>query len=258
MLNEKSIYLEEAAFSASLFQRLQEFSPKFHQIRERMGIGNRVGLGMLPQGHLFYSAGRLISLKGSDAELSFLCPDGFLSCEYKILTPEQQCNIIIMPDLSHPAPYLISIYQRKGWWDQQSYEPKLLDAPDDVIVGLIAHEMAHFSELDEELTEKDRMKAVLARWDKEFKALSANGCETTSDFFHINEVMREGKIDLIAALHGYKPQILAKLEYMITCFRNYMGPRSASIQVTPTELIRECDDRKRAVNKYYPAVDTNP
>lgn len=244
MSYERPISADEAIFKAALLQRLYEFPPRFHQIRKRMGLGNRVGFGMLPEEHEVYAAGRLIELRKSRKGGILYGSSGFLSYEYKLLTTIQHEGIVVMPDLSHPAPYIVSIYQRKGWWDQLPYEPRLLDAPDDVIVGLITHELAHFSELGEELTKQDKIRKVFAKWERD---LIAHPFDTTTDFF---DLQGEGKIDIIAALHGYKPQIIAKLEYMIACLRSYEGPERAGLAVTPAEAIQTCNARLREITHY--------
>lgn len=237
-------------FDRTLSERLKGLTSDFLQIRETMGIEDSVGFGFLPESHGVYSLGMLVDLKrGESGQLLYPAGGfgGFLP-KYIPLTPEETSKIIIMPDIKAEQPFVVSVYQRKGWKENREIDEALLDASDDIYRGVIAHEIAHVFEgrIDaptwiEEIREarnKDMTETLnYPDWAKRLEDFDSSG---------------EGAIDVIASRFGFKKEILEKLNYMIRCLGTYQGADDYDYSVfkSPGNAIRELRARIKEVERY--------
>jgi len=238
-------------FDSALSERLRGLTSDFLQIREAMGMGNNVGFGFLPECHSVYSLGILVGLK-RDLSGQLLYPGesfgGFLP-KYIPFTPDDASRMTIMPVLNAEPPYIVSIYQRKGWKEGLEIEEALLEATNGVYRGAIAHEITHMFErgvnppvwLEEvrEARNRDMNEALnYPDWPDRLDEFDFSG---------------EGVIDIIASRFGFKKEILEKLNYMIRCVSNYEGAGDFdSVLKTPGRALLELRARIKEVERYSP------
>lgn len=235
---------QTSEYNAALFERLRGFSPRFFDIRTKMGIGENVGFGSTPKAHGVYSAGKLLVLTRYQNALVYPVED-FLETEYFYLKDK---HIIISPQENNTL-YFLSMYQRKGYYEKKRPETKFLTASDDVYEGIAAHELAHILH-DLEKRVPSHIQKVLGQLDQDVTALIQQGkWEELRREYDLNG--GEGRIDVIAALFGYKDQVLAKLYYMIECLRTYRELNEANhAEVLPSEAIHICQARINEVLRY--------
>lgn len=216
-------------FNQALLAKLKSFRPTFLDIRSSLGLGSEVGFGFIPSVHGAYTVGALPFLekheKGPERKRWYRPVLGhLLAVDYVPMTRADRDRIIIMPDTKTSKPRVVSIYQRKGYAENVAVEERLLTAPNEVIEGVIAHELTHMIRRRTRITRALRQRGIMDE---------------------------EAEIDVTAAVLGYKQQILAKINYMIDCLRTYEGAdrRGYSLFRTPGEIIQEMESRAIEVMK---------
>jgi hypothetical protein len=244
-------YIEERTtekFNKNLLTKLKPLTPRFLAIRDSMGLGTEVGFGFLPYSHSVYSMGQLPLLEKDpkDGKLLYPVPNIF-GVNYTPLTYEDRKQIVVMPDDQTPTPRIVSIYQRKGWDARGVVEEKLLTAPDEVIEGIIAHEMSH---LIRDKTEKPEfVTRFIKQREREIDILALNHDRRLWEQF---DETNEAEIDVIASMFGYKHQILAKIDYVIDCLRTYKGANDTSYSLFKSagSAIEVMQIRAKEVKRY--------
>lgn len=235
-------------FDRALSERLKGLTSDFLQIRESMGMGSNVGFGYLPEVHGVYSLGMLVDLKrGQSGELLYSIGGEISPKSYIPFTQEEQSKIAVMPDLKVEKPYIVSIYQRKGWKENQEIEEALLDAPASVYRGVIAHEIAHVFEWGVNAPE----------WLTDVRNTRQRDIDETLNYPDWNKRLNdfdfsgEGVIDIIASRLGFKREILDKINYMIRCAETYEGSGDLnSLLKTPGRVLLELRARIKEVERY--------
>jgi hypothetical protein len=217
--------------------RIEQLVPIFLSAREKMGINEDVGFGSLPRVH---SGGDTLGclpdiIETEAGKIEYSIPGLLTQTLTEELTEEQRKNIPIMPDLTKSRKgRIVSIYDPYSEWDK---DKKFGDIPDEVYVGVIAHELAHSFNSKTKFSQEmiDALQASLA---EQYPSLKGKwGYDTTN----------EEAMDLIAALFGYKEQIIAKIDFMIGRF-NKMGPYFKNKE----RVIKSLEVRKQHVLKFCP------
>jgi hypothetical protein len=239
--------LERQKNEKAFHERIATLGPKFLEIRQKMNAGLNVGFGSIPDSHGPYSLGQLSPLmKSPDGSLSY-GRSGILDTELIPLTVEDRTRIPVMPELTAADRiWVVTLYQ----WapnPSQGVESKLLQVGDDVLEGVIAHEIAHLYYLG--LQAPDFASEFERQRKEDFKASARNG---DKDLFEKFDVTMESTIDVIAARMGYKNQILAKLNYMTEHLRTYKerGGVISPFMARPEEGIRDLLPRIAEVQRY--------
>lgn len=216
---------QSGKFETRLLERLQTLTPKFLAIRQKMGIGENVGFAMLPDAHGVFSLGRLVDAQQEGERTFYNNTVDFLSGGGKVSADPEY--VIVKPG-DTPDSSMVSLFQRKGWREKGAIEERILIAPDEVLEGVIAHEFAHvierWAEQPDEASGRvpESVKSFLLQEEADYQTDYKNAFESGAIFLPDNGSGRfEGNIDVIAALMGYKQQVLAKLEYMISCLLTY-------------------------------------
>jgi hypothetical protein len=228
----------------TLLNRLIKFKPRFLDIRTRMGLDNSVGFGSVPKAHGAYTAGRLLVLEKQHG-LLFYPVENLFEMDYYSLNKEY---VVIPPEGNDQLKFL-SVFQRKGYLEGLPPENKLLTASDEIYEGITAHELGHvIKDLDNRLPEP--IQKVLGQIDDDvFKLMQQNNWDKIANEYDLSG---EAAVDIIASLYGFKPQILAKLYYMIDCLKQYKGSNdtSSSFFVPPGKAIQVCNARINEVLRY--------
>ncbi|MCK4730329.1 MAG: hypothetical protein KAT28_03345 [Candidatus Aenigmarchaeota archaeon] len=241
-----------------LIERLEKYGGNFEQIRACFNLEDRIGFGSLPNAHNVYSLGMLIDVFGArDGRLGYSDNQGFFP-EKGILPEDEAARIIISPNTSKDKPYLVSVYQKKGWWDGDSFEPRILGVPDLVLDGLVAHELSHWVKEYGQLPVN--VQRVLKQREQDFIKLCKDaseyagkfGREAYWDFMdqYYTPTNGEADIDIIASLYGYKEEVIAKIDYTTECLKTYNGPDEDTQYVTPKQAIQQMEFHKKEVQRY--------
>ena len=241
-----------------LIERLEEYRSNFEQIRSRFGLDDRIGFGSLPNAHSVYSLGMLVDVFGTRGdELGYSDNQGFFP-ESVVLPEEESARVIVYPNTSKEKLHVVSVYQKKGWWDKDSFEPRVLEVSDLVLDGLVAHELSHWVKEYGQLPE--RVQEVLKQRELGFIQLCHNaseharkfGQEAYWDFMNQHHVSTNGEadIDIIASLYGFKEGVIAKIDYTMECLRAYNGPDEDPQYETPKQAIKQLEFRKKDVQRY--------
>lgn len=226
-------------FTTLLVARLRTLEPTFLDIKRRMGVKDEIGLGVIPETHGTYSLGQLMPAQQEGETTYYETQDFFFGHERRTANPE---FIIVRPGNSETSS-LVSIFQRKGLFEKGEIEERLLKAPDSVFEGALAHELGH--DVERKTQRSDFVDAYLIKERSDRAALGIN-----VDIFDPDVL--EANIDVIAALFGYKTQVLAKLEYMIQCLKTYKGADDTIRGgfKTAGRAIEECQERIAKVQRY--------
>ena len=219
-----------------LIERLNRQKNLFIDTRKQMNVSPAVGLAVLPNLHGGFTSAAITTTSNSDGVISYTAP-GFLGRPIPVNLDHSQHDQIIVPsNYSLPHPYFVSIYQRAGA-EGDTFEERILSCPDSVLIGLFAHELGHWI--------KD-VNQIPRNISQEISA----AVKDASDPNYLN-FFDEEEIDLLAAKLGFRPEILDKMEYMITCLSSYPLPqRNNGMQYTSEDLIEEIQDRRDFVLKY--------
>lgn len=244
----------EDLFNAELKARLSILTPNFVAIREAMGITSEVGLGFFPQLHEKYCLGLLplLERRGNSGRLYYPTPGLFFGGDYIPMTRQDRTHMVLMPDDNIEKPSIVSIYQKAPEGIQETVEEKLLNAPDIVYEGIMAHELAHMFEgriqppgfvanfLDQRMTTIEDMSVDPQRQGQVL---------TEYDLTH------EAAMDTVAAMFGFRQQVLAKLVYLLECLKTYPGAnnRGYSLFKTAGNAIEELELRIKEVTRSVPA-----
>ncbi|MDD5589997.1 MAG: hypothetical protein PHQ47_02385 [Candidatus Portnoybacteria bacterium] len=214
-------------------QRLKRFAPKFLEIRQKMGLAEDIGLASLPEIHLRdISLGALPEIRKTEEEnLEYTAPGLVGQVQWRNLSSNDEKNILIWPEFSGETARVVSIF------DPDLEDAKnLLEADEDVLVGLAAHELAHaFSEK----TLPPETKKIL-----EDRFRNKPHGEKEEWRYHGDD---ESEIDLAAALSGYKKEVTAKLDFVLERI-GQMGPYFKNKE----RIIEELKSRKNDVLAYCP------
>lgn len=227
-----------------LRERLTQLVPVFLEIRKRMGIKENIGFGFLPKVHgEGYSLGSLPEItRSKKGKINYSVPKSFgIGADKEELSEEEAKNILVMPKVSKGKGNIVSIVDL-FYEERNTKMTNLMDAPDDVFVGIIAHELAHSynsrSKFPPEIS-----NILGKRYKKKFP-------DNTDGWRY--DTHNEQEIDIITSLFGYKKQVIAKIDFMIDRFSKF-GPYFKEKQHT----IKSLEDRKQQVLEYCSlALDT--
>lgn len=224
----------------SLACKLNPLKEQFKEIRAALSIKERVGLGIISDVHPSYAPAALVSIGAWRGGQFYVVGGGFFGLEAQTydINPLKH-PILVQPnyELKHTA--LVSIYQRASQHagnKEAVFEKRLLDCPDAVMLGFMAHEMTH--------------------WIERFKKIKKNKKEALDELIskaneEIAGVGSEVFIDVVAARYGYKHEIIAKCDYLMGCLGSYEDPeKSGSYYKKPSEVKKEIELRKRYVEQY--------
>ncbi|OGY90745.1 MAG: hypothetical protein A3B31_03745 [Candidatus Komeilibacteria bacterium RIFCSPLOWO2_01_FULL_53_11] len=218
-----------------LRERLSQLVPAFLEIRQKMGFDDRIGFGFLEEVHSGgISLGSLPTVKKLEGSRRKYSLPGLLGQEtYETMTEEDKKNILIMPNPQHQGK-IVSVFDPSyDWGDGRK---RLINASDDLFIGVIAHELAHDFTFGSQLP-KHIVDILIKRLNNEhgitYKSWRGSG--------------NEEEIDIIASLFGYKDQIIEKIDFMIERVQQY-GPRFKNKE----RIIKELECRKQQVLKYCP------
>lgn len=221
-----------------LHERLKQLTPAFLEIRKKMGIGENIGFGSLPKVHSEqHTLGALPDIiKTKEGRIKYSC-SGFLGQIYQEkLSRKEAQDIFVMPNPSgQKEQRIVSVCDPYAEWNAEM--ANLTDAPDAVFVGVIAHELAHCfnprSKFPPEI-----ICVLKNRFRKENPNIKSNWSYGGSD---------EQEIDIIAASFGYKEQIIAKIDFLISRL-NKFGPYFKEKE----RIIKSLELRRQQVLKYCP------
>jgi len=238
-------------FKTNLRERLVRLTPAFHEVRQSLGIGEEIGLGFVERVHEGSgsdSFGAFPKLKGAKLNrLRITAPGLFVGEEDVQLTQRDIDNIVVMPNLDLPNKRIVSIFQ-----DNPYENNNLLEASDAVFVGLMAHEIAHrYDGAERRLPAyvqqvlKQRRRNI--RKEQKEKAQSGEPVNKNHSFAD-----HEAEIDIIASLMGYRTEIVAKLDYVISKLKPQPQGKFAPLlgRRSPQDLKEELEYRKAQVLQY--------
>jgi len=240
---EKRETFEE--FEGRFHERLVRLAPTFLDVRKKMGIKDNVGFGYLPETHRSESSlGALPAIKKDEKGKIRYSIAGFLGPGrvFIDLSEKDEKNILVMPvapKSSESEQAIVSICDDWEEWDknQSPFADNLINAPDDVFIGLIAHELAH--SYGSESKFPPEIRSILENRHREiYPEIKREWRYDTTD---------EEEIDIIASLSGYKEQVIAKIDFMIDRFNKY-GPYFKEKE----RVIKSLETRKQEVLKYCP------
>jgi cation transport regulator ChaB len=229
-------------------------------MRNRFQLDDEIGFGSLPQAHSVYSLGMLVGVYQATNGVIVYSDSRGLFREYVVLPENERERVIISPDFRNKKPHILSIYQKKGWWDNgNDFESKVLTVSNQVLSGVAAHEFSEY--LKEYGTLPQEIRDVLRKKEDDFKNLCNEASayarksgkkDDWSKFMDKHHVSTNGEddIDVIAGLFGFREEVLAKIDYVIECLKNYMGPRKDFQKITPSEAIAQLKFRREQVIKY--------
>lgn len=226
---------QESLEHKNIRERLERLVPVFLEIRAQMGVGENIGFGSLREVHgEERTLGSLPDIRRSKkGEIKYSIP-GFLGqVQQEPLSSEEAKNILVMPKPSGKRERIVSIYDPDE--DLGERIESLVDAPDEIIIGLIAHELAH--SYDAKTKFPSKILSVLEKLHKEEQLDSKDKWKY--------DTTNEPEIEIIAALFGYKEQIIAKIDFMLNRL-NQFGPYLRGKQY----MIESLEFRKQQVIKY--------
>ncbi len=220
-------------------ERMGQLVPVFLEIRERMGVKEDIGFGYLPEFHSEgISLGGLAEIRKTKlGDIKYGAPAGLGQSYQEALPKEEEKNILVMPGFLDKKQRMVSIYDPCEEWDTKGEFSHLTDAPDDVFVGLIAHELAHSYNARSKFPPE-----VRAALEKRHKDISPD-----SKYKWRYDTDDEEEMDIIAGLFGYKEQVVAKIDFMIDRI-NRTGPHFKGRE----HVLKELEARKQQVLKYCP------
>lgn len=260
----------ESAFDSKLLERLKDLKPKFFEIMTRMRrtVERDIGFGSLSKAHCVETIDMMFSLRDSEEGLVYPTPSqGYthsLGYNYEEMSHEElqssmptdetlseddRKRIIVLPETTRPLPLVISIYQHPDFRGD-SKDTLLIYAPDEVLEGLIAYNIASLFVFDRAypwfITDFFESKGLLACQIKR-----AEGPK--SSVFRFGS---EGTHDVVASLFGYHDQILAKLQFMRRCASAYAENPNTDPSLLPglVRLLQTTDMKIEAVKKYGTGV----
>ena len=232
----------------ALMERLQGLTPKFLYIRGAMGVGPEVGFGSLPLTHVSgegFSIATLPHIKPigeGNPILHYQILSGIFGSEVKYIAmnPFDAQRILVDPEDRGNDQAILSIYPP---YSIETAETQLVDAPDEVFEGAIAHELAHLIDggvYPIPLVVQD----FIERRNRDLQTFinSSDPSDRTrynEEYDRTNEAVQ----DVIAGLLGFKKQSLATLQYVIRCVQTKEVYRKAAL----TEMLQR---RAREVEKY--------
>lgn len=233
-LQDPKVFLER---KNKFYERLKQLVPVFLEVRRRMGLGENIGFGFLEQVHSGGdSLGSLPEIKKSkNGNIEYSVPASFIGqIKYANMLDAGKKNILIMPEFSENTR-IVSIFDPYEEWNFEW--SNLIDAPDDVFIGAIAHELVHTFDFSDKLPPQ-----ILEVLENRFR-------EDHPDFEGDWEYKygSEEEIDIAASLFGYKKQIIAKIDFVIDRLSKF-GPHAKK-----DSAIKELQQRKQQVLKYCPA-----
>ncbi|MCX6760413.1 MAG: hypothetical protein NTW46_03680 [Candidatus Nealsonbacteria bacterium] len=218
-------------------ERLAQLVPSFLEIRVKMGVKEDVGFGYLPKFHSEgISLGGLPDIKRTKkGDIEYSVQGRFLQIRQEKLAKEEEKNILVTPKHLERKQRIVSIHDPHEEWDTKGEFPHLIDATDDVFVGLIAHELTHSYNSKSKLPLE--VRSVL---EKRYK-----DNDPGSKYKWRYDTSDEEEMDIIASSFGYKDQVVANLDFMIDRM-NRMGPYFRNKQ----HIIKSLEVRKQQVLKY--------
>ena len=230
---------EEPEREGRFCERLKNLAPAFIEIRERMGIGESVGFGYLPEVHSEgQSLGALPEIKRmKSGDIEYSVTGRLQQTYWEKLPKEKEINIIVPPKYLGRRSKIVSVCDPYAKWDTSGEFSSLIDASDDVYIGIIAHELAHTYTSKSKFSPEVR-KVLSDRCKKEFP-------DTAEKWKWQYDVNDEQEVDIIASLFGYKDQIIAKIDFMLDRF-NKLGPYAKGRDYA----IKSLENRKKQVLEY--------
>lgn len=224
---------------ARFHERMERLVPTFLEMREKMGVKDDIGFGYLPEFHTEgISLGGLPDIKRTKkGDIKYSVQDGLLQADQEKLSKKDEKKILVMPGHLEKKQRIVSIHDPVEEWDESGNFPHLTDAPEDVFVGIIAHELAHSYNTKTKLP--PQVESVLKN---RYKDNNPDG-----KYKWRYDTANEQEMDIIAGLFGYKEQVIAKLDFMIDRIGR-MGEHFKNKQY----IINSLEARKQQVLKYCP------
>jgi hypothetical protein len=230
-----------------------EIVGRFKGVRSSFGFGGNIGLGSLPLAHTAYSAAMVSTdIKiGNSGEIVYSIPGrNYLEVGVEHITvpaEEAGSRIAVVPETADEdrSMHIVSIFQRKGYLDAPepiAPDTAILNAPENVFIGLFAHEFAHLAEMHDRIVPEALCRVEEwqqdSRWDNPDRRIPL--------LTGIHSDVSETKYDIIGAATGYAAEIVQKLDYMIDCISGYNGnddPRYYRVMM-PQDVVRQLEYRR--------------
>lgn len=207
--------VDVARFDTALTERLRRFLPQFTEMGGKLIEGDElsVGFGCLPKAHGDCTLGIATRLGIVDGAVSYRAPSHW-GLEIDIDLPDnERWRIIEMPNVSKKHPFVVSVYLKTDSNFGMTYvDTKVLTAPEDVIVGVVSHEL---SEL------RTRFGAPLSPEALELIKLYKD----QRNRFNLKDILpateREVEFDIVASALGFRDRILAVRSFNIDRLGDY-------------------------------------
>ena len=202
----------------ALLRGLEDYKEKFLFMRERLGLDDRIGFGMIPKAHEAFSLAMLVNVRLiEEGKISYLIDTSDVP-RFGILKKSEQRRLILPPNFKKHPTYVLSIYYRDMIRNKQRL-PRSIPLE---LEGFIAHELSH---MVKELKKVPKtIQNILRKRRADFKSvqreiiLTAKRDKKDEDLALIDDyrvkASKEAEIDMIASLLGFKDCILAKLDFM--------------------------------------------
>lgn len=255
---------QDQSFKIELVDRLRLLAPKFLEIRQKMGVAEEIGLASLPLAHEGYTSNMVTTIEiDSLGDVRYGTQINFGLGMGKELLPSDGSEgaIVVMPQENGKQMKAVSIYQRRFYplpkfsLEENKFiipslyqpEVRLVTASEQVFEGFFAHELAHCL-VDGGYKLPEYIEDVLMQRRQEAKTLSEKEYERYSQEFDSTD---HSEIDIIAALFGYKEQVLAQLQYVIDGLKTYpASDRRGEIHTSPLDAIKSLEIRMSEVRRY--------
>jgi hypothetical protein len=251
-----SIALSELEFTNRLEKRLTSLVPTFLEMRRSFGIGENVGLGIIPELHHPFSLGVLPLVEVTDQGIVVPSKNSlFGPLDRRLVSASDR--VVLEPKKGEDTSHLVSIYQ-VGYQNHEHIRDYLLTADDSVYKGLMAHELTHVLEIAQSplfTGYRNSRQANIMAMIEERKLYQARGEKYPVDIFAEYDLSNEGVIDVLASRFGYKKEVLSKLNHVINTLSFYPGADNRAISWgfrNVGEAIGECEIRVKEVLRDCP------
>ncbi len=212
-----------------LREKLKEKVNLFRRTRDILKVTPAVGLAVLPRVHIGFAAAAMPSSSKKNGKITYSAPGVMCSTHQEVLKPRNRS--VVLPDYSLEHNYLVSIFPVTP---EGNFEEQILNCPDEILTGFYAHEMAHWA---------DDFVSIPTSISQGLNRIVNQSCSDSRIRCNFDV-----KIDLIAARHGFKEPILAKLDYMMERLNAYAENETCARAALETKA--EMESRKEFVIKY--------
>jgi len=217
------------ANEARLVEYLRGKTDLFLGARSAFGIGNALGYGSLTTIPIPYTTACVADIRCEEGEVKVPHMRNTIIgpvIKYREMTEEDGERIFIFPEMNGTG-HIVSVYPRMGPGERQRMEEKLLTAPEAVVEGIFAHEMAEYLKLTGTLHPfSEQLPQLLTRFD---------------------DIRGQTEPDVLATLFGYRDQLISSFKYDMERLATYdEGPFMASM--TPEEVMQQVRRRMEVVS----------